>query len=256
MPSLGHALYSSGQLERTLEFLDEAAARATHAGADTIAARVAIQRALVRTHLGPGYPMGPALTEIESYMATLEAAGDDLGLAEGWSQVGVFRFWLGDGAGALVAVERARTHAERAGSARLIRLTSNELLGPFIWGPVCSDEVVERASALIAEMEAAGNDSFEVLQSLAVAHAMRGEIDIADELFDRSLTQARELGSRLHLAAGHPHLEAWLLLGRYAEAERMATKGIEQLREMGEHGYLRDVVDLPGRGDRVTGSAG
>jgi tetratricopeptide (TPR) repeat protein len=182
--------------------------------------------------------MRPALTEIESYTASLEAAGDDLGLAEAWSTVAIFRFWLGDGAGSLEAIERARAHAERAGSERLIRLTSNELLGPFVWGPVPSEEVVRRASGLIAEMEAVGSDSYELSGSLAVAHAMRGEIDLADERFEMAQSRARELGARLHLAAAHPQLEAGLMLGRYAETERVAREGIEQLREMGEHGYL------------------
>jgi tetratricopeptide (TPR) repeat protein len=150
----------------------------------------------------------------------------------------VFRFWLGDGAGALVAVERARSHAERAGSERLIRLSSNELLGPFVWGPVPSDEVVERAGGLIAEMEVQGSASYELITALAVAYAMRGETDLADARFDQAATRARELGNRLHLAAAHPDLEAGLLLGRYEATERIARDGSEQLREMGEHGYL------------------
>ena len=238
MPSLGQALYYGGQLERTLEFLDEAAARAADAGADTIGARVAIHRALVRTHLGPEFAIRPALKEIEDHMATLEAAGDDLGLAEGWSQVGVFRFWLGDGAGSLEAIERARSHAERAGSERLLRLASNESLGPFVWGPVPSDEVVERASGLIAEMEARGSESYELSLALAVAYSMRGETDLADARFDRARARALELGERLLVAAAHPQLEAGLMLGRHAETERLAKEGIEQLREMGEQGYL------------------
>jgi class 3 adenylate cyclase/tetratricopeptide (TPR) repeat protein len=238
MPSLGQALYFAGELERAVAFLEDASVRAANAGADTIGARVAIHRALIRTHLGPEFPMRPTLTEIEGAIASLEAAGDDLGLAEGWSTVGLFRFWLGDGAGALEAIDRARAHAERAGSERLIRLTSNELLGPFVFGPVPSDEVVRRAGALIAEMETAGRDSFELGLSLAVALAMRGETELSDERFDSALTRARELGERLHLAAAHPQLEAGLLLGRYAEMERLAREGIEQLREMGEHGYL------------------
>jgi class 3 adenylate cyclase/tetratricopeptide (TPR) repeat protein len=238
LPSLGQALYFSGQLERTLEFLDEAAARAADAGAETIGARLAIHRVLVRSHLGSQVPMRAALAEVEGHLAVLEAAGDDLGLAEGSSTVGVFRFWLGDGAGSLVAIERARSHAERSGSERLIRLTSNELLGPFVWGPVPAEEVIRRAGALLAPMEAEGSDSHILLESLAVAHSMRGEVDNAVGLFDRSQIRARELGERLYLAATHPQLEAWLILGRSSETERLARAGIEQLREMGEHGYL------------------
>jgi class 3 adenylate cyclase/tetratricopeptide (TPR) repeat protein len=238
MPSMGRALYYTGRFERTLEFLDEATVRAAEAGAETIGARITVQRALVRTHLGPEFPMRSSLKEIEGQMATLEAAGDDLGLAEAWSEVAVFRFWLGDGAGALVAVERARSHAVRAGSERLIRLSSNELLGPFVWGPVPSDEVIDRAGGLIAEMEVQGSASYELIVALAVAHAMRGETDLSDARFDEAVTRARELGNRLHLAAAHPDLEAGLLLGRYVETERIARDGSEQLREMGEHGYL------------------
>ena len=42
----------------------------------------------------------------------------------------------------------------------------------------------------------------------------------------------------MHLAAAHPYLETALMLGRYAETERVASDGIAQLREMGETGYL------------------
>jgi len=81
-------------------------------------------------------------------------------------------------------------------------------------------------------MEAAGTDSYELSESLAVALAMRGEIDLADERFRTSLTHAQEFGERLHLAAAHPYLEAGLMLGRYAETERVAREGIAQLREI------------------------
>ena len=65
MPSLGEALFYGGQLERALEYLDEASVRAADAGADTIGARVAILRVLIRTHLDPEFAMRPAMTEIE-----------------------------------------------------------------------------------------------------------------------------------------------------------------------------------------------
>jgi tetratricopeptide (TPR) repeat protein len=238
MPSLGAALYYGGQLDRALGFLDGALARASEAGAGIVADRVAILRALVRTHVDPSFGMRPALAELERRVASLAATGDDLGLAEGWSTVGVLRFWLGDGAGALEAIERGHDHAERAGSQRLLQLTSSEMMGPFVWGPTPADEVLERASALLAELQAAGSDSFELSLCLAVAHAMRGEIELSDRWIERALTRARELGERLHLAAGHPHLEAWMILGRYAETEQQASGGIEQLRAMGEQGYL------------------
>jgi class 3 adenylate cyclase/tetratricopeptide (TPR) repeat protein len=238
MPSLGLALYYGGRLEQALEYLEAASVRAHDAGDEAIAARLAINLVLVRSHLGVEVAMRAALTETERHLATLEAAKDDRGLAEGWSTVGMLRFWLGHGAWSLEAVELAHVYAERAGSERLMRLTSNELIGPFIWGPVASDEVIRRASGRIAEMEAVGSDSLELSQSLAVAYAMRGEIDRSDACFERAFSRARELGSGLHLAAAHPPLEAGLMIGRYAEAEQLAREGVEQLRAMGEHGYF------------------
>ena len=238
MPSLGQALYFGGQLERAAAFLEGAAVRAADAGVDTVAARVAIQHLLISNHLDPDFAMRPALVSIEGHMAPLVAADDDLGLAEAWSVVGVYRFWLGDGAGSLEAIDRAQIHAERCGSERLMRLASDELLGPFVWGPVPADVVVTRASALLAELEATGSFSFELNQSLAVAHAMQGETDLADARFAMSVAHATELGDRLHLAAAHAQIEAGLLLGRYAETERVARTGIALLREMGERGYL------------------
>ena len=238
MPSLGQALFYAGRIERALAYLEEALVRATNAGADAVVARLAISRALIRTHFDPDVTMRESLTEIENAMTSLEAAGDELGLAEGWSNVGVFRFWLGDGAGSLEALERARVHAERAGSERLIRLISNELLGPFVWGPVPSQEVARRAGELIAEMGPTGSDSVELNESLAFALAMLGETDLADGRFQAAFARARELGERLHLAALHPYLETSMVLGRHAETVRVASEGVAMLREMGETGYL------------------
>lgn len=182
--------------------------------------------------------MRPALATIEGHMAPLIAADDDLGLAEAWSVLGMFRFWLGDGAGSLEAIDHARAHAERAGSERLMRLTAAELLGPFVWGPVPAEEVVTRATSILVEIERTGSSSFELNQSLAVAHAMQGDTDLSDARFATSFAHATERGERLHLAASHAYLEVGLMLGRYAETERFARDGVAQLREMGEHGYL------------------
>jgi class 3 adenylate cyclase/tetratricopeptide (TPR) repeat protein len=258
MPSLEQALFYGGRIEQALAYLEEAITRATNAGADAIVARLAIHRALIRTHVGPDVSMRESLTQTELLMSPLDAAGDELGLAEGWSNVGVLRFWLGDGAGSLEALERARAHAERAGSERLIRQISSELLGPFVWGPVPSHDVERRAGELIAEMETKGNDSIELNLSLAYALAVQGETDRADERFQHSWTRARELGERLILAASHPYLEATMLQGRYTETERVASQGIAELREMGETGflatslvYLADAIVSLGRPDEA-----
>ena len=155
MPSMGQALYYRGQLDRALEFLEGASARAADAGADTvIGARSPIHRALVWTHLDPEFAMRSALTEIESLMAPLVAADDDLGLADGWSVVAVLRFWLGDGAGSLEAID-ARTPTpsapDRSGSCgsrptSCSARSSGDPSRPTKW----SDE----AGELIAEIEA------------------------------------------------------------------------------------------------------
>ena len=107
MPSLGQVLFYGGQLERAAEFLDGAAVRAADAGADTVVARVAIQRALISNHLVPEFAIRSALVEIEGHMAPLVAADDDLGLAEGC------RSWGCSDSGSATARGRWRPSIER-----------------------------------------------------------------------------------------------------------------------------------------------
>ena len=87
-------------------------------------------------------------------------------------------------------------------------------------------------------MEAAGSASYELSQSLAVAYAMRGEIDLADERFEMPwrarASSESDCISRPPIRSSRPACCSAATRRRSA----LASDGIEQLREMGEHGYL------------------
>ena len=176
---------------------------------------------------------------------------------------GAFRFWLGNGAGSLEAIERGHAHAERAGSERLKRLTTNELLGPFVWGPVPAEEVVDGRPRSSLRSRRRGAPRIVLDQSLAVALRDAGR-DRPRGCAVRDGRDARNAssGSGCISRRAHAYLEAGLMLGRYAETERVARDGIEQLRGMGEHGYLStsliylaDAIVSQGRPDEARDAA-
>ena len=74
-------------------------------------------------------------------------------------------------------------------------------------------------------MEAAGSDSYELSSSLGVAHAMRGEVVLADERSELAWRAPASSEIDWLSRRAHPQLEAGLLLGRYMETERLATRG-------------------------------
>ena len=189
---LGHAVDGSGALPtrsaRSHAGLPRGGIlRANAAGAETIGARIAVHRALVRTHLDPEFSMRSALTEVEDLVASLEAADDELGLAEGWSTwrgppiLARRRCGIPGGQRARACLRRAR----RIGAAHPAHLHRADR-------PLHLGTRPDPRSGQTSGRAARGDgedDSFELNGSLAVAHAMRGEIGPRRRAF-RSIADA------------------------------------------------------------------
>ena len=191
-----------------------------------------------------------SLTETELLMTPLEAAGDELGLAEGLVERGrvpiLARRRCGIPGGAGTRPGTTRNAPDPSGSSGT---SPTSCSGRSSGDPSRAHEVERRAGELIAEMGTTGNDSFELNGSLAFALAVQGRDRTSRmNVSSDSWTRARELGERLHLAAAHPHLEATIAARSLRrDGASVASQGIAAAPRDGRDRIPRDVVDLSRR---------
>jgi tetratricopeptide (TPR) repeat protein len=196
--------------------------------------RARLGRALVSfLYDGAGDALRPTAEEA---LEVFESLDDDAGLADAWSLMARLELGRLQWRAMALAADRAVEHAERSGDlvvledAKLHRMPSR-LYGPF---------PVEEALHWIEAHPVADPHFFSMRGQL---EAMRGNFDTARGLLAEAREQARELGNRL-VAAGVSMQEAEIeLQARDFEAAAAAgLKGVEELDELGERGWLSTVA--------------
>jgi hypothetical protein len=176
--------------------------------------------------------------------AVLEQAGDDLGLARYWRNVG-WDGWAACRAGvALDCWERAVAHARSAGAVGLRRDLERGFLNVLVFGPTPVSDAVPRVEQLIEE----GTPVFQAMGrgALAMLRAMEGRIDEAWRLLEDSWETVREAGYLI---------DAWGGAQRFAHIQRRAgpnepndrcesllRTAIDELQRLGDRSFLSTVA--------------
>ena len=141
------------------------------------------------------------------------------------------------------ALERALTHAERAGDAREVGGIRMRLAMALYWGPTPAPEAIARAERTL--VRARGNPAVEstFLVSLAGLHAMSDRFDEARTLLVRGEAMAEELGFKLWFAGfSLVSADVELLAGDPEAAERKLRRGYRVLDSAGERRVLSIVA--------------
>jgi len=246
---LGMALGQS-DIPRAEAVLTEAVEGARAVGDPLLAARAGVRRVFVRLLLDPNINQLEALAEVEGYIGRFEQWGDDLGLAEGGSLVGMIRFWQGRAAASELDYERALEHAGLAGDRR----QESEILRRWALaiesGPTPADEGIRRLLAILDQSHGDRKVEIGVSRARAGLEAMRGRSTEARELIAHADALARELGDQVALAAvfrdaGHVEMFA----GDPVAAEIVDRRGFEILEYAGDHGHLASAA--PDLGDAI-----
>jgi len=198
-----------------------------------------------------------ALTE--KAIPELEELGDDLGLARAWwlaSEVHTIACRWGERAAAL---ERALEHAGRADDGQLEATLIALLVQALVYGPSSADQAIARIADFYAH--AVGDRALEaaLTSSLAMLHAMRGEIEEGRERYAQARAIYDELGLKYRRASRSLVLATIeMLAGNPAAAERELRWGYDMLGAMGEKGarstlaaYLAETVYAQGRYDEA-----
>lgn len=186
------------------------------------------------------------LEDAQNAARVAELLGDEFALAQAWNLIGRIQ---SSGLGQISAGEqswnRALAHAERGGYRNERADIIGWLMVMALFGPLPTDEGIERC---ITFFERAGDD----LKLRAIAQveraaleAMRGEFEVARDLFARGRSTFRELG--LNVWAANTAQEGFyveMLAGDPRTASSMLRASYQALEEMGVHGFLSTIAAL------------
>jgi len=190
---------------------------------------------------------------------TLDAAGDDEGLALYWEVVARGAWYRLRAEETASALERALTHAERAGSRRRAREAASWIPGCFGFGPVPVSDAIRRTEELRAGFPDALLIEAHSSVWLGVLAGMQGEFERGRQLVRAGIGTFEDAG--LPVTAGGMSMgEAWVEYwgGDPDTAEGVLRSSLRVLGEFDERGYrptialhLADLLYEQGRLDEA-----
>jgi tetratricopeptide (TPR) repeat protein len=240
--ALGEVLAEAGDLGAAQAVLEEAELVATEADDAATAANAAILRLFLLEMTDPKRQTVDVVAEAERLIATLDALGNDLGLARAWRLMGILHWNHARYAAADDALAHAIEHARRAGAKREEADALGRYTGSGVYGPAPVEEIERRCDELLKTSVGTGYEA-PALMALAWCRAMQGRFGEARDLVRRSRAIYEDLGLRLRstiVAETAGGIE--MLAGDALAAERELRPSLVALAEMGEQGIQSTVA--------------
>jgi class 3 adenylate cyclase/tetratricopeptide (TPR) repeat protein len=236
---LGYAQIDAGQIEQAQEAFDEALEAADRVGDDLTAARARVGL-LLHESIRPTSDQS-ILDRVLPEIATLEAAGDDWGLAEAWELAGTLEAYLGRTRAAGDLWERARRCARTSGHQRIQQRVEATQVMQEAWGHMPADEGVRKCVRLLAEAEGTALEPF-LLGALALYRSLLGDFAQARQDVQRGRILLKEFGNHLMAgASGMVEAQIELAAGDPVAAEAVARESYETLAQVGEQAFRSTV---------------
>jgi class 3 adenylate cyclase/tetratricopeptide (TPR) repeat protein len=230
------ALFSTGELARAEQLLENLIASAAADGNRRVEWLSLLQRATHRSVTNPE-AVDELMHVAEQAVRVFEELEDDAGLARAWRQISSVHRLRCRFAAAEQASELALVHARRCGDAQEEARLVDELCTALLFGPAPIDSAIVRCDEMLAISRRTPVLEANVLASLAGLRAMHGDLDDARQLVERAHAIYEELGLRIALA-GLTQVGGWveLLAGDPAAAEQQLLEGLDILAAFGAKG--------------------
>jgi class 3 adenylate cyclase/tetratricopeptide (TPR) repeat protein len=246
LPRLAFALMEAGDFERLMPVVAETQAAAEALGDPRMLAHATILELYIRLFTSPESWADEAERAARSAIATFERAGDHVGLATGWSLLGLVNVTNGRFATAGEAWEQAAEHAAIAGEER-DHLDALAWVLLTLWaGPAPVEQGLQRSLEVLEQAGTNHKGRASAMFMRAVFEAARGDVDTARELIDRARALLEDVALTVWMAgpltqmAGVVELSA----GDPAAAERHLRWGYETLSEVGEMAWQHTLIAL------------
>ena len=250
----GEALTEAGEFGPAHDVL-AAAIDESQAAGDTVFATTAAVVELHRSYATEGADEASVLAELDRSLAVVEAAGDDAGLARAYRLLTLVHWTALRNGLAERAARRSIEHARRAGDTIMEVRFLPSLVMSARSGPTPASQGIDLAESLLPRV---GDDSKGlalILSVLANLKAMRGEVDVARDLYQRSRALLIEHGWKLYAALTSLDLgPVEFLAGDPLRAEAELRADFETLEPDGRTQLHRDDGGNARRGASLAGS--
>jgi class 3 adenylate cyclase/tetratricopeptide (TPR) repeat protein len=243
LPELAEALADVGEFESAHGFLDEAVEGASAGGDEKVGARARLMRLHVESQAGESQDWaGQVQAEVERAIPIFERDDDHSDLATAWRMLAWAHGTQCRYRDATRAAERAYEAAGRAGDHRQRRRAASQYAIAALYGPMPVEDAIVRCEEVLAESEGDGRTVGLVTSVLARLHAMRGEFDVARDLYVRARHKLEEMGrSVLASSTALDSCGVEMLAGEPHAAELELRRDFQALTDMGER-YLLSTI--------------
>ena len=243
LPELGLAFREIGRYSDMAACAEELGAAAT----ERWQAHAVLLRARYASTTG-ATSLEEARAAIIAARETFERLGEDAAVARAFEFEAAAEWNSCHAAAAAALYRRALPFAERAGNRRVVTTSIGRLAGAYALGPT---PVAEAEAQLRKLLEVArGNIVAEagVYRGLGRVAAMRGDFEVARELFQPGREPLKEAGLTVpYAAAAHGAADIEELAGNLPEAADLLHDAFEQLDGLGEHAFASTQAALLAR---------
>ena len=178
-------------------------------------------------------------TEVEAAIPELESLEDHEGLARAWRLLMLVNFDACRWASSEAAAERVLEHTRLAGNTVFEARMLPALASCALYGPRPVPEAIEICRDILNRSGSDRKSAAVTTRALGQLEAMRGNFDLARELYRESRTSLDELGWHFHAAlTSQTSGIVEMLAGDPAAAEAELRRDYEALDRMGEKYYL------------------
>jgi class 3 adenylate cyclase len=245
LPDLGEALMDVGELDEADLLLEDAVAAASDLRDVRLEIDALMAKLLVRYSTDVDMPLEELRGLVDRAIGTLEAVGDQRGLARAWRVLACAYGTTCRYGASEDAAQRAIDHARLAGDVRQESRTIAAYVMSALYGPTPVAEALARCEQIRAQAHGDRRSEGLVLGALAHLHAMEGRFDLAREHYRREQLVLDELGGRMLAASTSlDSSRVELLAGQPHAAEAELRRDYYVLDEMGERYFLSTMAAL------------
>jgi class 3 adenylate cyclase/tetratricopeptide (TPR) repeat protein len=255
------AMIEAGEFARADEVLAHATEEAAARGDASVQATARVMRLRSRYTTNAPEVEGTLADELQRDLLVLEGLDDHAGLAQAWRLLTQVHATNGMYGKAEEAALQMIEHARLAGNPLMGTRHLNALAFCALYGPTPVPKAIRRCEDVLEQ--ARGDRKAEAVTRCALAHlhAMRGDFDVARDLYRQSRATLQELGWKLHAATTSIDSgSVEMLAGDPVAAEAELRPDYEALQRMGDRNYsyttaafLAEALYLQGRLDEADG---